>query len=60
VDHVIPKHPGARAGREADHELQSLCHRHHSAKTMREMRDPAGRSTSLLLQKTLPVLGERS
>lgn len=35
VDHIIPRNAG---GTDAESNLQGLCHRHHSAKTLRELR----------------------
>jgi 5-methylcytosine-specific restriction protein A len=35
VDHIMPKN---RGGADTEDNLQALCHAHHSAKTMRELR----------------------
>ena len=39
VDHIRPRSAG---GSDEESNLQALCHQHHSAKTLREIRDRVG------------------
>jgi len=41
VDHILPR---ALGGTDEESNLQALCHRHHSAKTMHELREGIGGS----------------